>query len=157
MNNSPTRFLRPTPTGFDVYIEDPVFTPDPEDPYPAPRTVGKRTPGEPVATIVRFADDSYQLRSADGRSLATGKDPKGLAYRLAGGSFDYDFRFEVTTNPEPDSPSDLFFIQEIGVPSQMVHDSWTTGEPYEYIAAARERQAVPDLEDRLELYAERGW
>jgi hypothetical protein len=72
-----------------------------------------------------------------------------------------DFRFEITANPEPDDPSSLYYVRQIALPGAAWHvetviDEFVTGDPYGLVEAARERQAIPDLEERLAYYAEIG-
>lgn len=165
MSNSPTptRFLRRQGDSFQVIINTHVEpTTDEEREYGPVRVTGRRPLDEPVATIqpsvrsdVRSGSSIYQVFDAQGAYLASGNDPVALAKRLADGEFDNDFRFEITTNPEPDDPGSTHFLVQYSVPSQREMIHLTTGDPYGFIEAARERQAVPDLEDRLALYAER--
>lgn len=82
----------------------------------------------------------------------------------------HDFRFDIVLNPEPDSASDLYFITQIALviapPDETwpcetvvdgpVIDSWTCEDPYAAVEAAREAQAYT-LEERMDIYAERGW
>lgn len=79
-----------------------------------------------------------------------------LAQRLADGEFDNDFRYEITPNPEPSEPADLFFVRRIATPSQKVIESFTTDDPYRDVEAAREVQNIP-MEERWDMYAERGY
>lgn len=67
-----------------------------------------------------------------------------------------DFRFEITRNPEPDDPSTLYFVEVFAVPSGERLESFTTSDPYGAVEAAREAQAIP-FEERMALYADRGW
>lgn len=69
---------------------------------------------------------------------------------------DTDFRFEITVNPEPDDPSTTHFVEVFGVPSGERLEAFTTGDPYGAVEAAREAQAIP-FEERMALYADRGW
>lgn len=72
------------------------------------------------------------------------------------------FRFDVLTNPEPDSWDGQYTVLVIALPGaawpvETIHDRFVTGDPGGFIAAFEERLAMPDLEDRLNYYAEMGW
>lgn len=101
------------------------------------------------ADIFILADEVRKLTSAQGELL-------DIARRLAEGEFDNDFRFEITRNPEPDDPASMYFVAIYATPSQQVTERYTTDRPYDDVAAAREAQAIP-FEERMALYAERGW
>jgi hypothetical protein len=64
-----------------------------------------------------------------------------------------DFRF--TRNPEPDQPSDMFFVEVIatyyGEDAGLV-ERFTTDDPYAAVEAARIAQQYPDLEEREDFY-----
>ena len=65
-----------------------------------------------------------------------------------------DFRFEVHANPEPDDPSNLYYIAQIATfdgQDAGVIDAWTTDAPYAAVEAAREAQEYT-LEERLGPY-----
>lgn len=90
------------------------------------------------------------------RLLTTVTDPdvSRVAERLRNGSFDNDFRFEITENPEPDDPASMYFVRQIATPSQQVLEAFTTDRPYDAVEAAREAQ-VFSLEERWAMDAER--
>lgn len=70
-----------------------------------------------------------------------------------------DFRFEIDQNPEPDDPSNLYFVEQIATFDGFdmgVIESFTTNDPWSAVEAAREAQAY-SLEERFDMYAERGW
>lgn len=82
----------------------------------------------------------------------------------------YDFRFEITPWDEPEMGcTHTVRVIELVLeppnadwPVETVRDgdvieSFTTDDPYGAVEAAREVQAMPDLEERWALYAERGW
>lgn len=76
-----------------------------------------------------------------------------------------DFRFEIVQNPEPDSPSDLYFVTVIelliAAPDETwpcetlvdgdVLESFSTSDPWSAVEAAREAQAYT-LEERIGEY-----
>lgn len=131
-----------------------------------PEYKGRRPLGEPVAeikpspmTYIGTGGADFQMYELVGdgsrRFLADGYDPVGLAKRLADGEFDHDFRFEYVANPEPDQPSDMYFISRFATPSQQELESFTTDDPGREIGAARYCQTVP-LEERWAADAEAG-
>lgn len=69
-----------------------------------------------------------------------------------------DFRYEIVRNPEPDQPSDLFFVTvhetRDGEDTGVVLERFSTDDPYRDVEAARYAQAVP-LEQRWAEDAER--
>ena len=71
-----------------------------------------------------------------------------------------DFRFEIIEHDEPEMGSThTVIVHEItdeGVDTGNVLEHFTTDNPYGAVEAAREAQAFT-LEERFEMYAERGW
>lgn len=69
-----------------------------------------------------------------------------------------DFRYEIFRNPEPDQPSDQFFVRvhetRDGKDTGVVLEGFSTDDPWREIEAARYCQAVP-LEQRWAEDAER--
>jgi len=66
-----------------------------------------------------------------------------------------DFRFEITEVPEPEMGcTHLVVVIEHGTEIEL--ERFTTDNPWGAVEAAREAQAIP-LEERLDMYAERGW
>lgn len=64
-----------------------------------------------------------------------------------------DFRFDIQLNPEPDDPSNLYFVRMIDDRGKVV-DSYTSDDPYAAVEAFRETQ-IYSLEERWEMRAER--
>lgn len=83
-------------------------------------------------------------------------DAGAVAARIAAGEFDNDFRFEIRENPEPSSNADLYFMTQYATPSQQLIDSFTSEDPGRTVESAREAQEFT-LEERFDMYAERGW
>lgn len=67
-----------------------------------------------------------------------------------------DIRFEIEKNPEPDDPSNLYFVRVFDWRTGKELESYTTDDPYAGVEAAREAQEYT-LEQRFDMYAERGW
>lgn len=74
-----------------------------------------------------------------------------------------DFRFDIRALPEPEIGCTHLVIviahRGLGDGTDDIEEieRLYTDDPYGYVEAARERQAMPDLEERLAYYAERGW
>lgn len=81
-----------------------------------------------------------------------------------------DFRFEIVALEEPEVGCThlVRVISLVEVPPDErwpvativdgeVLETFTTDDPYGAVEAAREVQAIPDIEERWALYAERGW
>lgn len=66
-----------------------------------------------------------------------------------------DFFFVITANPEPDDAASLYWVEVARRGSGELLESFTTGDPYGAVEAAREAQ-VFTLEERLDRYAEMG-
>lgn len=100
-------------------------------------------------TVAAFATDIYILANeVELLETVDDADPVNVAHRLAEGEFDNDFRFEIVTNPEPDQPSNMYFVSQIATPSQIVTEAFTTDDPYSAVEAAREAQMFT-FEERL--------
>lgn len=71
-----------------------------------------------------------------------------------------DFRFEIIPLEEPEmGETHRVIVHEItdeGVDTGNVLENFTTDNPYGAVEAAREAQMY-SLEERFEMYAERGW
>jgi len=71
-----------------------------------------------------------------------------------------DFRFEIIEHDEPElGCTHTVIVHETtddGKDTGSVLEHFTTDNPYGAVEAAREAQAYT-LEERFELYAERGW
>lgn len=66
-----------------------------------------------------------------------------------------DHRFEITPVPEPELGC-THVVRMVGRQSGRVAEQFTTDNPYGAVEAYREAQAYT-LEERFDLYAERGW
>ncbi len=66
-----------------------------------------------------------------------------------------DFRFEIVKLEEPDDFR-THLVTVLDVETGDFLDSFTTGDPFGAVEAAREAQAYT-LEERFEMYADRGW
>lgn len=71
----------------------------------------------------------------------------------------FDFRFEIVANDEPSCNADLYFIAMFemfdGEDTGTV-ERWTCEDPGAAVEAAREAQMYT-FEERMDMYAERGW
>jgi hypothetical protein len=70
--------------------------------------------------------------------------------------FPADFAFEITANPEPDEPANMYFVRMYDPATLTTLDNYTTDRPYDDVEAAREVQAFPDFEERMDYYESRG-
>lgn len=80
-----------------------------------------------------------------------------VALRIASGTFDNDFRFDIGPGPDEDGN---YWLEQVATPSQTPVYSSLMRDPYGFVAAERqcqaERRDFPELEDRLDYYAEIG-
>lgn len=115
-----------------------------------------------VAAIVRqtgaFTIEVWTLRDAPHLLVTlSDADPVNVAHRIAEGEFDDDFRFDISDAPDEDGN---YWLEQIATPSQTSLYSSLMHDPYGFVAAERqcqaERRAFPELEDRLDHYAEMG-
>lgn len=66
-----------------------------------------------------------------------------------------DFRFIIETMPEPELGA-TYMVTVVAHGSGRQLERFTTDHPYDEVEAAREAQAIP-FEERMDMYAERGW
>jgi len=64
-----------------------------------------------------------------------------------------DYRFDIKPNPEPDDPSNLYFVRVINDQGEVVAAHYAQ-DPYAEVEAFRETQ-IYSLEERWEMQAER--
>lgn len=67
-----------------------------------------------------------------------------------------DVYFKVEANPEPDDAASTHWLGMYSHLTDELVESHITGDPYGFIEAMREAQAIP-MEERWAMYADRGW
>ena len=116
--------------------------------------------GEQVGTVIP-GDDRNPWVAMNGREDMRSEHVPyitpvtGSTAKEAAGSFCHraenviqDVFFEVEANPEPDDPSNLYYVQMAARGSGRVIESFTAQDPYGYVGAFRESQST-SLEERL--------
>lgn len=62
-----------------------------------------------------------------------------------------DYHFEITRNPEPDFPGDLYFVRRIHVGTGAIVESFSTDDPHAAVEAFRICEAT-SFEERHEPF-----